>query len=178
MVKWRLTIVELSLSLGGIRGEFEEEWIDAERNNDIMYVFADTYRYVYVISYNIGRNAGNSTRSRTISRFVLSILGYRCPYLWYQRVTSDIFVAGICNRRLLYDYWRLIAFAGPSHQSLTTDREKLETFTRFHRIYNTIHVCCDCWPDLCMQTDYGNVTNCYKAYRVTMLSDYLINLVG
>lgn len=31
---------------------------------------------------------------------------------------------------------------------------------------------------VCMQSDYGNVTNCYKGYRLTMLSDYLINLVG
>lgn len=133
--QWSSIEVELSpvTWVQVIRGGMNSKRSESMRNVTTIPCMFYLYRYVYVITYKCrGRNAGNN-KSDKISILVLSILVQR--YL--------VSLISTCNERylccrdmqqLLYDYWRLIA--KPSHQSLTIDREKLETFTRFHRIYN------------------------------------------
>lgn len=184
MVKSRLTIVELCHLSTWIRGGMNSKRNESMRNVTTIRVFY-LYRYVHVITYECrGRNAGNNNViSRTRSRFSFYRSSYRdsIRYLWYRTCNErTISLLQGYMQQLLYDYWRLIAFARPSHRSLTTDsRETRNVYAFPSRLQPTRVRRCDCWPDLCAcKAIYGNVTNCYKPYRLTMLSDHLINLVG
>lgn len=136
------------------------------------------YRYVYVITYKCrGRNAGNN-KSDKISILVLSILVQR--YL--------VSLISTCNERYLCCrdmqqitvVVRLLKTYREAESSIINDRSReTRNIYAFPSHLQPTHVCCDCWPGpMRMQSDYGNLTNCYKPYRLTMLSDHLINLVG
>lgn len=95
MVKSRLTIVEFISPVHlDIRGGMNSKRNESMRNVTTIRVFY-LYRYVHVITYECrGRNAGNNNViSRTRSRFSFYRSSYDISDI--ERVTNDIFVAGI-----------------------------------------------------------------------------------
>ena len=94
------------------------EWIDAERNNNIMFSWTRIdiclYIYIYIYTYRV-RNTENN-----VGQDADSFIDLRIPYLWYRRVIKQYLCYGIYNSHMAIE--GLIAFAKLHHQSLATDR--------------------------------------------------------
>lgn len=89
------------------------EWIDAERNNNIMFSWTRIGICIYIYAYE-------TRRIIHVGQDADSFIDLRMPYLWYRRVIKQYLCYGIYNGHMAIE--GLIAFAKLHHQSLATDR--------------------------------------------------------
>ena len=94
------------------------EWIDAERNNNIVFSWTriDICLYIYIYIHI----AYETQRIIHVGQDADSFIDLRIPYLWYRRVIKQYLCYGIYNSHMAIE--GLIAFAKLHHQSLATDR--------------------------------------------------------